>query len=90
MRMDMPDKIYLNDVDGDGVVDNFVWSTEKQIGNKAQYTRTDLAQSLADALEAVGEFSHYMGREMPEYTYEAFCVANIGAKAALANYRKEE
>lgn len=83
--MDMPDKIYLNDVDGDGVVDNFVWSTEKQIGNKTQYTRTDLTQSLADALE--GLLEREWQDDEGDVTLES---ARLQARAALANYRKGE
>lgn len=48
---EMPDKVYLNDVDGDGIVDNFVWSTEKQMGNKGKYIRADIAETLYDALK---------------------------------------
>lgn len=53
MTNQMPERIYLNDVDGDNIVDNFVWSSAKQMGMKAEYIRADLAQKTVTREEVM-------------------------------------
>ena len=99
--MDMPDKIYLQV--GYGDEGSHTWSAEKtDWEHEIQYTRTDLAQSLADALEGGPtygpDFLEWIADRLVNVYGESDNVdfvlsLRLRAKqhrAALANYRKGE
>lgn len=83
--MDMPDKIYAKET-GVEFYDGFGMWNRNPVCDHIGYTRTDLAQSLADALlECVGLVRVYTSDD------DAIAKHAINnARAALANYRKGE
>lgn len=83
---DMPDVIYVrncNSINGKLPV-----STEPSVVfSETKYTRTDLAQSMADALEGLyNAVTDIRGIDMNTYAETEL----TKARSALANYRKGE
>lgn len=81
--MDMPDKLYLGPecVKINDKAYLACWLNQHE-GYKA-YTRTDIAQSLADALEVCVPHMHKLLNAQAKADYSV-------VRDALANYRKEK